>query len=194
MKPIDDLLADIARKHLDSLAFHDVALWGVKDALLAAYQAGQRAASLPLTFAEARDGTHTPGPWHIEPLQEDEGKSIAICKAGKGIIAVIQIPTDGEVTDFTREEDEANALRIVAAVNACEGISTEVLKPGLMVELFDALADLLGDMPDVQNGQCIRCGRDYRDYADIADGECPSDDCPSYTPRALLRRRSGRPS
>jgi hypothetical protein len=53
MKPIDDLLAEIARKHLDSLDFHDVALWGVKDALLAAYKAGQRAVGVPPARAAA---------------------------------------------------------------------------------------------------------------------------------------------
>jgi Family of unknown function (DUF6900) len=50
MKPIDDLFTGIAREHLyietletrnlDSLDFHDVSVRGVKDALLAAYQAG----------------------------------------------------------------------------------------------------------------------------------------------------------
>jgi hypothetical protein len=50
MKPIDHLFTEIARDHLgietletrkrDSLDLHDVSVWGVKDALLAAYQAG----------------------------------------------------------------------------------------------------------------------------------------------------------
>ncbi len=48
---IDQLLAEIAKKHLniesletrnsDSLDFHDVAVWCLKDALQAAYEAGQ---------------------------------------------------------------------------------------------------------------------------------------------------------
>lgn len=58
---------------------------------------------------------HTPGPWHIEPLQADLGLSIAICKADRGIIAVIQAPEDDELPEFTREEDEANARVIAAA-------------------------------------------------------------------------------
>lgn len=50
MKQIDDLLTALAREHLgiemletrrsDSLDFHDVGVWGVKNALHAAYQAG----------------------------------------------------------------------------------------------------------------------------------------------------------
>ena len=48
---IDQLLTEIAKKHLsletletrnsDSLDFHDVSVWALKDALQAAYEAGQ---------------------------------------------------------------------------------------------------------------------------------------------------------
>lgn len=51
---IDALLESIAQQHLrietletqkaDSLDFHEVAVWGVKDALLAAYEAGRAGA------------------------------------------------------------------------------------------------------------------------------------------------------
>ena len=37
------------------------------------------------------------------------------------------------------KETEANARRIVAAVNACEGLSTEALELGILTELRDAL-------------------------------------------------------
>ncbi|HVW29249.1 MAG TPA: hypothetical protein VHC69_27975 [Polyangiaceae bacterium] len=49
-RTVDDVLAEIAKQKLrigtletrnsDSLDFHDVAVWSVRDALLAAYQAG----------------------------------------------------------------------------------------------------------------------------------------------------------
>ena len=49
---IDQLLTEIAKKHLnletletrnsDSLDFHDVAVWAIKDALQEAYEAGLR--------------------------------------------------------------------------------------------------------------------------------------------------------
>ena len=49
---IDELLAEIAKKHLnletletrnsDSLDFHDVAVWAIKDALQEAYEAGKQ--------------------------------------------------------------------------------------------------------------------------------------------------------
>jgi hypothetical protein len=57
MKPLDQLFTDIACEHLgidtldtrqrDSLDFHDVSVFGVKAALIAAYQAGERAAAAP---------------------------------------------------------------------------------------------------------------------------------------------------
>jgi hypothetical protein len=49
MMNTDELFTAIARKHLDSLDFHDVALWGVKDALQAAYDAGAASASVRAT-------------------------------------------------------------------------------------------------------------------------------------------------
>lgn len=53
-QPLDALLTQIAQEHLfidtletrksDSLDFHDVSVWAVKEALIAAYQAGLAAA------------------------------------------------------------------------------------------------------------------------------------------------------
>ncbi len=55
MKPIFDIFTAIAREHLfietlkerksDRLDFHEVSVWGVQDALLAAYQAGVNASA-----------------------------------------------------------------------------------------------------------------------------------------------------
>jgi hypothetical protein len=63
MKPLDQLLTDIAREHLgirtlkprmsDALDFHHVAVWQVRTALAAAFEAGGKAACPPP--AEARD-------------------------------------------------------------------------------------------------------------------------------------------
>jgi hypothetical protein len=39
----------------------------------------------------------------------------------------------------TREQHEANGRRIVAAVNACRGISTEALQQGVVRELLEVL-------------------------------------------------------
>lgn len=57
MNTLDDLLTQIAQKHLrietletrhsDSLDFHDVGVWCLRDALEAAFKAGQQAAKAP---------------------------------------------------------------------------------------------------------------------------------------------------
>ena len=39
---------------------------------------------------------------------------------------------------------EANARRLAACWNACEGLSTEALEAGMVKELLDALTDLVG--------------------------------------------------
>ena len=54
MTNVDTIIADIARKHLrietlvtrnsDSLDFHDVSVWGLRAALLCAFEAGRKAA------------------------------------------------------------------------------------------------------------------------------------------------------
>lgn len=65
-------------------------------------------------------GQHVPAPWHTEPLQWDQGASIAICGPDDyGILAVIG-PTnaDDEPDIHTAERevyDEANAALIIAA-------------------------------------------------------------------------------
>lgn len=51
--------------------------------------------------------------------------------------------------------------------------------------LLEALKDLLGDLPSVQEGICRHCGRDYDD---IQSGDCPSDDCPSFHARAAIAK------
>lgn len=71
---------------------------------------------------------HAPGPWATGPLETSEGLRIwQIDKSGnvKGIVGfVIQRKPSREID----EETEANARRIVACVNACEGVDTEWLE------------------------------------------------------------------
>ncbi len=79
--------------------------------------------------------THTPGPWNYRP--EEDGKPIT-----NGTIAIAYMDVyqpeedDGGVWE---KETEANARRIIAAVNACEGLSTEALELRIVAELRDAL-------------------------------------------------------
>ncbi len=87
---------------------------------------------------------HTPGPWHIEPLQDDEGESIAICKAGLGVIAVIEggnnPAADGARTQgFSYDVDQANARLIAAAPEILEALK---LLEGMIEETGDNKHDL----------------------------------------------------
>jgi hypothetical protein len=51
---------------------------------------------------------------------------------------------------------EANARRIVAAVNACQGIPTKALGQGVIRDLIGALEDLLAQINDLQGeSSCI---------------------------------------
>lgn len=82
---------------------------------------------------------HTPEPWQItgQSCRDYEGAEIG---TGNKTVAVILTADAVEVT----EEERANARRIVAAVNACKGISTEALEQGVVAELLQQLM-LLAD-------------------------------------------------
>ena len=54
------------------------------------------------------------------------------------------------------------------------------------IELLAALEDLLGDQPDIQSGNCVRCGRDYSGEPELEDANCPSDDCPGARARRIV--------
>ena len=79
--------------------------------------------------------THTPGPWDYRP--EQDGKPIT-----NGALAIAYMdayrPEDDDGGAWEKES-EANARRIVAAVNGCEGLSTESLESGIVAETRDAL-------------------------------------------------------
>jgi hypothetical protein len=70
---------------------------------------------------------HTPEPWYIQPSDYPGGLLIKPIP-GQVIAQCDQVP-----------EMEANARRIVAAVNACQGISSEALEQGAVAEMLNAL-------------------------------------------------------
>ncbi|HJT77875.1 MAG TPA: hypothetical protein VJ739_11800 [Gemmataceae bacterium] len=88
---------------------------------------------------------HAPEPWHTEPLQADNGGSIAICNRQQGILAVIPPLNEDDVPDQTTAQrapgDEANARRIVAAVNACTGLPVQALEEGVVADMLAALRE-----------------------------------------------------
>jgi hypothetical protein len=62
---------------------------------------------------------HTPGPWHVEPLQADRGASIAICNGERRVLAVIPPLNPGDDpssgTAQRHPHDRANAALIATA-------------------------------------------------------------------------------
>jgi hypothetical protein len=109
---------------------------------------------------------HTPGPWYKGRTTIDGDTWVVLARYNEDYSTPI-------ATDCT----EANARLIAAAP-----------------ELGEALLDLLGDLPDIQESggrfSCVRCGREYSGIA--GDTEipinCPSDLCPSFLARAALRK------
>jgi hypothetical protein len=89
--------------------------------------------------------SHLPGPWTYN-FDRPFGivNIIAPDPTGKnpqGIyIAEIDCDDVGCLTSY--EQHEANTRRIVAAINACEGIRTEALEQGIVRELLQALEEI----------------------------------------------------
>jgi len=107
--------------------------------LLEEMQRGTTPCALPFTFAEA---SHTPSPWDCDgctimysaPHETDEITMIQVranvTEDGWDTVAFIEAIWPGA---------KANARRIVAAVNACDGISTEALERHVPRKMLAAL-------------------------------------------------------
>jgi hypothetical protein len=108
---------------------------------------------LPFTFAEAAEvavARHTPGPWAIRGDRDDcDGLSVIQQATGR-LICVVE-STFGYAT-----ADEADARRIAAAVNACEGIRTEALEAGVLRQMREAIERLAYDARGDQDNPLIR--------------------------------------
>lgn len=93
---------------------------------------------------------HTPGPWEVD------AKDMAQTADGIFSVGILAADADGDLqhvaiallhttadapSDDMLEECKANARRIVAAWNACDGISTEALEAGAVADLLEALKD-----------------------------------------------------
>lgn len=105
---------------------------------------------------------HTPGLWEvIDSYRVDGDKRIWINAPANGNRTFDQpvcnlyedsTPSDAVYTggwESRFDNAEANASRIVAAVNACEGISTEALEGGVVSELLEALEASAAQLEEV---------------------------------------------
>jgi hypothetical protein len=74
---------------------------------------------------------HTPEPWHVREKRFRSDRPL-IARVGGGLVAQVMC-TDGSGTLAEIDERiEANAERIVACVNACQGIPTGTVVEGIM--------------------------------------------------------------
>jgi len=85
--------------------------------------------------------THTPGPWFLE---KPEGDYDAISGVDWYDLASVVIRVDGEDSP----EGQANAARIVACVNACEGLADPSVVPELVTALECVTDDLEAEIED----------------------------------------------
>ena len=88
---------------------------------------------------------HTPGPWYVAAEDLSGGRYYSISSQN----------CDFFIHDGAHEEEngEANAARIVACVNACEGIADPAVVPELLAFVADFIAVMnrdgfTGDEPD----------------------------------------------
>jgi len=97
---------------------------------------------------------HAP-PWHTEPLEADNGGSIATCNRQRGVVPPLNEDDKPDETTAQRDPcDMPSARRICAAVNACEDIPTEALERGIVRELLAALKQTLEEI-EYQHGDML---------------------------------------
>jgi len=103
---------------------------------------------------------HTPEPWEVT-CGDDERDWVRFFPF---IEAKEYTVVGNEGMYGEREIDLANARRIVAAVNACEGISTEALEDGVVKEMREALEFFINicdtgspiDLPNLIYEACVK--------------------------------------
>lgn len=91
--------------------------------------------------------SHTSGPWHYRTEYRITTIFTPPDQAGKNPYGTYIAEIDGQdVGRFTpTEQHEANARRICAAVNACQGIPTHALESGPVRQLLKMIAWIFAD-------------------------------------------------
>lgn len=118
-----------------------------------------------LVFGGIEAGTHEAAASIARDKPTAEADSIDDCE-GENLAALVDVAGDEEYAQSRMIDFEPERHRQAAP------------------KLLAALKDLLGDRPSVQGGICQHCGRDY--IGDLIEGDCPSDDCPSYHARTAI--------
>lgn len=97
--------------------------------------------ALPSLSVPAAVAQHTPGPWRVDPDYprdiQANGLEVAVLLRAAGDSLTIKGPCAGE------DVAEANAARIVACVNFCEGLPNSAMDGKSVMRLVEAHAELL---------------------------------------------------
>jgi hypothetical protein len=115
---------------------------------------------------------------HTEGKLSYIGISVVIIGKGNRIGPVLYQPPNREFPVF--ETAQANARRVAACWNFCDGISTEALEQGMK------------DMPDMvkiyHHFYRCDCGRywDVESHIDSLQSACPSDSAQTANPRRIF--------
>ena len=117
---------------------------------------------------------HTPEPWYVQPSDYLGGLLIKPIP-GQVVAQCDHVP-----------EMETNARRICAAVNACQGISTEALEHGIIAKLRHLIGDLLTAASDLDAA--------IDGVTDQFDDERAELDAAYRAAEAVLAKVTGRPA
>lgn len=107
---------------------------------------------------------HTPEPWRYVK-DKDGGNTAFLIENADGIMWNIA----GTFSTF--DDDEANARRIVACVNACAGLSTELLEGKTIDEAANTIVDQRDELENVV--RALVAGRDLIDGRLLVDENSP---------------------
>lgn len=90
--------------------------------------------------------SHTPEPWHYH-MDYSIWTIDAPDPTGQNPYGTYIAEIDGQDVGrlISSEQHEANARRLCAAVNACQGIPTEALESGPVKELLKLIAEIFAD-------------------------------------------------
>lgn len=94
---------------------------------------------MTLTDDITQTTTHTPEPWG----DNQNGIILGNLDEYAGVAPIVAVVEGYDEDGNANDEATANTRRICAAVNACEGITTEALEQGIVAELLANLKTLL---------------------------------------------------
>jgi hypothetical protein len=89
------------------------------------------------------DEKHTPEPWFVRESGSREFLNDTVYLESADYVEFADIQQGISEFNMSGVDNRANAKRAAACVNACAGVSNSALRPGVVLEMADRLADRL---------------------------------------------------